>query len=135
MTSLMSSAVLVAGGGAVGSLVRWSIGVIVARFCPAATFPWATLLVNLSGSFLFGVVAALAFPAEGPVREPLRLLLLTGFLGGFTTFSSFSFETLKLVQEGRPAVAFANVAVQVLLGLAGCWAGLWTTRFAMNLTG
>lgn len=134
MNSMMSAA-LVAGGGAVGSLVRWSVGVIVARFWPAATFPWATLMVNLTGSFLFGVAAALAIPADGPVKEPLGLLVLTGFLGGFTTFSSFSYETLKLVQEGRPAVAFANVTVQVLLGLAGCWAGLWTTRFAMNLTG
>ena len=134
MNSMMSAA-LVAGGGAVGSLVRWSVGVIVARFWPAAMFPWATLMVNLTGSFLFGVAAALAIPADGPVKEPLKLLVLTGFLGGFTTFSSFSYETLKLVQEGRLAVAFANVAVQVLLGLAGCWAGLWTTRFAMNLTG
>lgn len=129
------SAILVAGGGALGSLTRWTVGMLVNRWFPAASFPWATLVVNLAGSFLFGVVAALAFPAQGSSRETLRLLLLTGFLGGFTTFSSFSYETLKLVQEGHPFAAFANVAAQVLLGLAGCWAGLWTTRFALNLTG
>jgi CrcB protein len=131
----LSAALCVAGGGAAGSLLRWTLGLLVSRWWPATTFPWATLSVNVTGSFLFGVVAAVAYPQQGAVREPLALLVLTGFLGGFTTFSSFSYETLKLVHDGRLSLAFVNVSAQVLLALAGCWAGWWATRFVMNLTG
>ena len=124
MTSLMTSAVLVAGGGALGSLVRWSVGVFVARFWPAATFPWATLMVNLTGSFLFGVMAALAIPADGPVKEPLKLLVLTGFLGGFTTFSAFSLDVVSLAQRGELATAMLYAAISVVGSIAGLVAGL-----------
>jgi CrcB protein len=134
VTSL-AAALCVGLGGALGSLARWRLGVLIAASWPSQTFPWATLTVNVLGSFLFGIVAALVMPVDGPSREPLRLLLLTGVLGGFTTFSSFSHETLKLVHEGRTELAFANVAVQLVLGLTACWAGMWTTRFALKITG
>lgn len=103
----------VALAGALGSLARFAISVWLPR--GYGGFPWATMTVNLVGCFLFGLVWALA--EEKRVFSPeQRLWLTAGFLGGFTTFSSFGFETVELVRAGFPGKAGLHVLSQNLLG-------------------
>lgn len=115
----------VALGGAAGSLARYGLGLWARAAVPG--FPLATLLVNVVGGFCIGLIfAAGATRPEWP--EWLRLGAITGVLGGFTTFSAFSLETLLLWQEGRGATALANVALNVGLSLGACALGLWLGR-------
>jgi CrcB protein len=95
-----------------------------------APFPWATASVNLLGCLLFGVVAALLPEEES--GSPVRVFLLAGFLGAFTTFSTFAFDSVRLLQESRPGSALLNLALQnagglLFLGL-GLWLGGWCSR-------
>lgn len=113
----------VALGGAIGSVGRYLVSAV---WMPAAgphALPWGTLLVNVAGSFLYGLLFAVLtqyLPASGT----LRVALLAGFLGGFTTFSSFSFETVRLFQEGQPGLAIGYVLASVLSCLLAVWLGL-----------
>ncbi|MFN8557466.1 MAG: fluoride efflux transporter CrcB [Dehalococcoidia bacterium] len=113
---------LALAGGALGSGLRYlgSQG-MAARL--GLTFPWGTLAVNLAGSFLIGLIATLA-DERGAVGWRLRLFLITGVLGGFTTFSAFSLETLRLVGQGQPLRAGLYVAGSVALGLLAAAAGI-----------
>ena len=113
----------VAIGAAVGGLLRWAVGLWLNPQWWG--FPLGTLLVNCVGGLLIG--AALAWFSRSP-NELLRLLLVTGFLGGLTTFSSFSGESLQLLQRGEWPLAFAHSAAH-LLGSLGCAAlGFWLLR-------
>jgi len=108
----------VGAGGAVGSALRY----LVWRFFGASGgFPWATLLVNVAGSFLLGLLAGIYAGRVGPT---MRLALFFGFLGGFTTFSTFTSETVVLARTGSASLAFANVAFSVVVGLAAAFAGV-----------
>ncbi len=113
----------VAIGGALGSVARYACAVLGLRLF-GATFPWSTLLVNVSGSFAIGLLAAL-IPAgdRSIVTGDLRAFLMIGVLGGFTTFSSFSLETLNLARAGQWAAAGANVVASVVLCLLAVWLG------------
>ncbi|MBN8280463.1 MAG: fluoride efflux transporter CrcB [Gammaproteobacteria bacterium] len=123
----MRDLLLVAVGGALGSVLRFLVsGAVQRAFAPAsavaASFPAGTLAVNVTGSLLIGVIAGLA-EARALVGPEARLLLVTGVLGGYTTFSAFSLETLLLARAGAAGLAFLTVASQVLLGVAAAWAG------------
>jgi len=107
-------------GGAVGSLTRYIVGVAVMTRL-ATRFPLGTMLINITGSFLIGVLMTLF--AERPPHPNWRLVLVVGFLGGYTTFSSFEWETLALVKGGGQALAFLNVAGSVILGYGAVWLG------------
>src|SRR2546423_7852334 len=114
---------LVAGGGALGSVARfWLSGVIGRRF--GETFPYGTLLVNVSGCLVIGFFAAYTGP-EGRllVRPEWRLAFMAGVCGGYTTFSSFSLQTLNLTMEGDWLRAAANVILSVVLCLGAVWLG------------
>ena len=113
----------IAVGGALGSVARfWFSGVIGRRF--GETFPWGTLLVNVSGSFAIGLLAALAEPGGRRFISPTgRQFLMYGLCGGYTTFSSFSLQTLTLMQEGEWLPAAGNVTASVFLCLAAVWLG------------
>ena len=114
-------AVLLVGlGGFVGSAGRYVLSGWVHRLMPYAAFPWGTLAVNVSGCFLIGIFSGLAESRQlwGP---ELRLFVMLGLLGGFTTFSSFAYETAALARDADPLRALANVALQVVLGLAAAW--------------
>ena len=113
----------VAVGGALGSLARWQAGVWLRTLSSA--FPWGTLVVNVSGSFIIGFVAA--YCAERAVADWIRIGLMTGVLGGFTTFSAFSLDTLELWKVGASPALF-NVASNLLLGLAACVLGVLAAR-------
>ena len=107
--------VLVAVGGAIGSVARYACTGLVDRAL-GGSFPWGTLLVNVVGSFVIGVAAALAVP-EGRLFLPAntRLFLMFGICGGFTTFSSFSLQTLDLLRSGAVLRASINIAASLLL--------------------
>jgi CrcB protein len=111
----MTRALLVCLGGAAGTGLRYAAALAGARWL-GPDFPYATLLVNLTGSFAIGLVQQLA-PAAA-MSETLRLVLVTGVLGGFTTYSAFSYETIRLMQSG----AWGRAAVNVLATTAGCLA-------------
>jgi fluoride exporter len=121
----MHPALAVALGGAAGSLTRFYLVVALKRI--DAAFPWGTLLVNVAGSFLIGAVWAycLARPAT---PEWVRVGLMTGVLGGYTTLSSVSLETVLLMESGAYWPAVANVAANFGLGILACLAGLWLCR-------
>lgn len=108
---------LVALGGAVGSVARYGAGLAAARWLGLA-FPWGTLIVNVVGGLAMGLLAARA----GPDQEHMRVLLGVGFLGGFTTFSAFSLETVRLM-EHQPGLAALYAAASVALSVGACWLG------------
>ncbi len=114
----MSQVLLVALGGALGSVARFGVGAALAR-CFGLTFPWGTLAVNVLGGLAMGLLAA----RLGPEQEGMRLLFGVGFLGGFTTFSAFSLETVRLM-ETSPTSALVYVSASLLLSVGACWVGL-----------
>lgn len=120
---------LAAVGGALGALARWGIASAVRT--PAGGWPWATLLVNVTGCLLIGVLLAVLL-ARYPASPWLRPLLATGFLGGFTTYSTFAVDTVALVDAGRPAVAAGYVTASVLGGVLAVVAGLLVGRAAVR---
>ena len=125
---------LVALGSAAGGVARWLLGELLQRSGGAPAFPAATLLVNVTGSFLIGVLAVVVGrqAAEG---DALRLLLMVGFCGGYTTFSSFSLETLALVERGAAGAAALNIAASVALALGATIGGLLVARAVLGRLG
>jgi len=117
---------LVAIGGAIGSVCRYVVStVFFQRFGPA--FPWGTLTVNVTGSFLIGIILQLALLRTG-FSPYLRLFLATGILGGFTTFSTFSYETYALSSEALSLASIVYVLGSVVLGIAAAYCGVVLAR-------
>jgi fluoride exporter len=116
---------LVALGGAVGSVLRVVTSGVALRALPPG-FPWGTVAVNLAGSFAFGVIVGLG-SNRGGVTANERALLLSGLLGGFTTFSAFSFDTVELISQGFAARALASIVGQVVIGALALWLGMQMT--------
>jgi CrcB protein len=111
--------------GALGTVTRAEVSALVQRAAGPA-FPWGTVAVNLVGSFLFGLVWEAA--ATSPHAADVRLAALTGFMGAFTTFSTFMFDTAGLVESSRFGAAAGNLLLQNGVGLACIWAGLAVGR-------
>jgi CrcB protein len=119
----MWTAVSIFIGGGLGSLARWAVaGLIVSKTGEA--FPWGTLVVNVTGSFVIGLFATLTGP-EGRWLAPVtfRQFFMIGICGGYTTFSSFSLQTLQLADNGEWTRAAANSVLSVVLCLIGVWLG------------
>jgi CrcB protein len=114
----MHPVLLVALGGAVGSVARYGVGVALARWLGLA-FPWGTLAVNVIGGLAMGLLAA----RVAPDNESARLLIGTGLLGGFTTFSAFSLETVRLMEQ-QPVLAALYALASLVLSVGACWMGL-----------
>ncbi|HUQ76946.1 MAG TPA: fluoride efflux transporter CrcB [Burkholderiales bacterium] len=119
----MQAVLLVALGGALGSVLRYKVGAAVLQHAGAAQFPFGTFTVNVAGCLLAGLLAG-AGEHFNYLTADVRLFLFTGFLGGFTTFSAFGVETIGLINRGEWAVASAYVVLSVLCGLAALWAAL-----------
>jgi len=132
----VKDALAVMAGGAVGSLARWFVYAALANFQWAAVFPYATLLVNISGSFGIGLLAAM-LSDEGLLSAPpsIRTLIMAGFFGGFTTFSAFSLQTLDLVRSNAWLEAWLNVLLSITLGLAAVWLGSHTAHLVSSASG
>jgi CrcB protein len=114
-------AVAVFCGGGIGAALRFWMTGSVYRYT-GTVLPYGTLIVNVLGSMMIGVLMG-AFEERLAVQPLLRLFLTVGVLGGFTTFSTFSYETLMLFREGSLFLAGVNVLLSVVLCLGGCWAG------------
>jgi len=112
---------LVALGGAIGSMLRWGLGGAVQRWTGSA-FPWGTFTVNAAGSLAIGLVAALALE-RALVSPATRLFAIAGVLGGFTTFSAFSYETLALLRDAQWLAAAGYALGSVAVGIAAAAAG------------
>jgi len=115
----------IALGGAIGSVARYLLSTFVLRVS-GTLFPLGTFIVNLIGCLVFGVIAG-ATTQRVQISPTVRLFLLTGILGGFTTFSSYAFESFVLVRDGQFLWATINVVGQVVAGLVGLWMGYVVT--------
>jgi CrcB protein len=113
---------LVGFGGFIGSVSRYLASGYVQQATKSIDFPYGTLAVNVVGCFIIGFLAQLA-EERGVFTSQSRLFVFTGFLGGFTTFSSFGIETLNLARDSQMMNALANVGANVLLGLFAVWLG------------
>ena len=120
------SYLLVFFGGGLGAALRHFINVTCAR-CLGTGFPWATFIINITGSTVMGLIAGyLAF--KGEASQPWRLFLMTGILGGYTTFSAYSLDAALLYERGAIASALFYVLGSVVLSIAGLFAGLALVR-------
>lgn len=130
----MNRMLLVIFGGAIGTAMRFGAVEAVKRWNPdqvgRATFPWGTLAVNLAGCLAIGVLATL-FDSTWKGHADARAAVIVGILGGFTTFSSFAWETQQLLQGGRVPAAFGYIAASVLGGLALAYFGFWVARHSV----
>jgi len=120
----MGTGIAVAVGGAIGSLGRfWLATVMTALTGPR--FPWGTLLINVLGSFVIGLVAGMTMtPPRVAMHADIRIFLMTGICGGFTTFSAFSLQTLELLQSGDIGPAMGYAVGSVILCVIGTYCGL-----------
>lgn len=117
---MLQSVLMVGAGGFVGSVLRY----LISRYMSISTqtfFPLGTFSVNLAGSFIIGMIIAASLNDD--LSKPVRLLLATGFCGGFTTFSSFSYEFFALLQNGHTGYAFLYAGSSLALGLLFVWLG------------
>jgi fluoride exporter len=117
---------MIATGGAVGSMLRFWVGGSVSDRL-GSRFPYGTFAVNCTGSFLIGVIITL-IAERANVNPNWRYLIGVGFIGGYTTFSAFEFETFQSMQEGKMLVASLNVILSVTVGLICVWLGFAAAR-------
>jgi CrcB protein len=120
LKSDLLNALLVGSGGFAGAVFRYTLGGVVHRHLPSTTFPYGTLSVNLLGCMLVGALAGLAESRQVFAPE-LRTFAFIGLLGGFTTFSTFGYETVAMARDGEYLRAASNIGLHMVLGLALVW--------------
>ncbi|UYO00469.1 MAG: fluoride efflux transporter CrcB [Devosia sp.] len=125
----MQAYLLVGLGGALGAAARYGISSLIGRAWSTG-FPLATLVVNIAGSFFMGVLIGLLARTMPQMAYEIRLFVAVGLLGGFTTFSSFSLDTIVLIERGELAQALFYIGMSVVICLAGLYLGLLITRGA-----
>lgn len=108
-------------GGGIGSVLRYGIQLLMHERIVAYNFPWATFTVNIAGSFLIGLFYSLSAKLDFPPE--LRLFLTAGLCGGFTTFSTFSYDNLELLRQGEGIICIGYILLCVVLGICACFAG------------
>ena len=123
----MKAMLLVALGGAIGSVARYQLSGVVMQHAAGWRFPAGTFAVNVLGCLAAGVLAGLA-EKHALFSGDARVFLFAGLLGGFTTFSAFGLETMHLLKRGDVAIAMANVVLSVVVGLLALWLGLSAVR-------
>jgi CrcB protein len=124
---LFTEFLIVGAGGFIGSGLRFVMTVYIQRMFPNSPFPYGTATVNIIGCLLIGYLGAIILTRE--IIDPaFRLFLVVGVLGGFTTFSAFSFENLMFIQDSRFMLALSNVVLQVVAGFVAAWVGFQLAR-------
>lgn len=119
---MLKSILFVGIGSFFGGIVRYIISYLMKNVSSYQTFPWATLIVNLIGCFLIGIIFAI-FSKYSNTNNPLYLLLATGFCGGFTTFSTFANESLQMIQSGNILGFVSYTLTSIILGIILVWLG------------
>lgn len=122
---MVKEILFVGAGGALGSVLRYGTGQLIDTYFPGR-FPLATLGINILGCFIIGVL--MAYFLEQQQAHHARLFLITGFCGGYTTFSAFAAENLDLIQQGQLISAMFYIFLSVIVGIAAVWAGLFAFR-------
>jgi CrcB protein len=124
----MQSYLFVFLGAGLGGVLRHFLNLTIGRAF-GTDFPWATAFINISGSLIMGLfVGWLAFRGAGGWTQHARLFFATGVLGGYTTFSTFSLETILLIERNQIGAALAYVGGSVIIGVLSLWGGLWLAR-------
>jgi fluoride exporter len=113
---------LVAGGGALGAVARVGVALWINTRWPTALFPWATLWVNISGAFLLGLLVSV-LAERTALPSATRLLLVSGFLAAYTTFSTLNYESLVLIESGQGLKAVLNLLGSLVAGMLAVWLG------------
>jgi CrcB protein len=122
----MAKYLAVGAGGALGAIVRYYLGTTaLGRF--AAPFPTATFLINVTGSFILGFFLTLA-TEKVEINPAMRLAVAVGFVGAYTTFSTFEYETIRLIEDRRLATAILNIILSFTIGLLAVWGGILLAR-------
>ncbi len=124
---MFKTLLLVGIGGALGSIGRYAGSLYGKRLFPTEGFPVGTFLVNILGCFLIGLIYGAA-EENGRISSEAKLLLATGFCGGFTTFSTFSHESLTLLHGGQYGQLFLYITLSILLGIGFAFVGVWLGR-------
>ena len=120
---MIKSVLIVGIGSFIGGALRYLISTLFKQFCTQG-FPWGTLLVNLMGCFIFGIIFAL-FSKYSSTSHPWCLLLTTGLCGGFTTFSTFAYESVLMLQQGNLSGFISYVATSLIMGISLFALGYW----------
>lgn len=123
---MLKSILLVGAGGALGSILRYLTSLWINRHTDAH-FPWATFVVNIIGSFLIGLLFGY-LEKQQIANENIKYLFITGFCGGYTTFSTFAIENTGLIQSQHTITAFVYIALSIVTGLAAVWFGLFLMK-------
>lgn len=123
----MKDILLVGVGGGLGAIARYGLGIAIVRWFGTG-FPWATLAINVIGCLLIGMALGGGPGPSGFLSRELRLLGVIGFLGAFTTFSTFGYETVSLLQGGKPLLAAGYVIASMTVGIGAVALGVWAMR-------
>lgn len=118
----MQNALAIGVGGFFGCIARFLVSVLISRLFDEPKFPFATFIVNVVGCLLIGLLGTLAENTE-LISLPMQMFVVVGFLGGFTTYSAFGYQTLTLMRDGYSLFALLNVAVHIIFGLGAVWLG------------
>jgi crcB protein len=122
---MLKSILLVGAGGAAGSILRFLVSFGIGKL-HKSPYPWGTFWINIIGSLAIGLL--LGYLSRNPGQESLKLLLVTGLCGGFTTFSAFTAENISLLQQGHWNLAMLYVFASLLAGIFAAWLGLYIAR-------
>jgi CrcB protein len=118
----MKDALFVGIGGFFGCIFRYLVSILAVRIFDESALPWGTFAVNILGCFFIGFLGTLAENSQ-IISPPMQLVLIVGFLGGFTTYSAFGWQTLTLLRDGFSLIAAINVAAHIILGIGAVWLG------------
>ena len=123
---MIRTLLLIAIGGGIGSMLRYLTSLAIEKYC-ATIFPLATFIVNVLGCLLIGIIMGL-LEKNQMTNASMKWLLVTGFCGGYTTFSTFGYENISLLQSQHAGMAFLYIAASILAGLLAVWLGLWLIK-------
>jgi CrcB protein len=123
----MKSLLLAGVGGFIGTCLRYLFNVVIYRLLDYPSFPYGTFVINVLGCLIIGLLSGLA-ESRVVFTPEVRVFIFIGILGGFTTFSTFGYETFSMMRDGQFILAATNVGLQVILGLAGVWLGYSFSR-------
>lgn len=118
----MNNVLIIGLGGFIGAIIRFLLGGFVQQMTKSSHFPWGTLIVNVAGCFLFGLLAGV-LNQKGWLNPTVNSLVFVGFLGAFTTFSTFSNETIALLSNGSSMLGWLNILVSVVAGFGALYLG------------